>query len=857
MKRPARGGQPVLLALLLAGACLVAGGGCDSQTAQQAAQNQSQRGKPLTDAERRKRAEDARRQPFEIKPLAPLLSESLLDVQTGATLRLAKPGHWTAAVQSMESNFKDFEGRTTIAAVDGRGQLLPLPRTPFALTSSRPAVLAKGRAKRVESELLIPAKVDKLRVSSEIVDSASGAAISTAAQPWTLMPSHQYFLLVLAREPARYAFLQVTDSVRAPYEDDAGQAPPHYRVVLADAAKPLPLPPNVLAWTSVAYLVWDEVNLQRMDPAQQQALVDWLHWGGRLIVSGPDSLDSLRGSFLGKYLPVDAGETRLVTADDVAPLSEAWGAALAPIAVTRPWSAIELKPRPHAVELPGAAGLAYEGPVGAGSIVVSAMQLAERDLVNWPGFDNFLNGALLRRPGRVFRVEQEGAWGGLQTDWAVYPNRTRDAYFTTPLRWFARDAGTQANVRQAPPPVGPTPQSPLGGPLQPGASAAPGGWAAPEPETIVDRPGGLGDWNAFGPVSRAAREVLREAAGVRVPAASFVVACLAVYLLVLVPLNWMVFHALKRVEWAWIAAPIIAMLGTVAVVRQAQLDIGFVRSHTEIALLELQGDLPRGHLSRYTALYSSLSTTYDMAFDDQTAVATPFPSRADFQAAIGDSRRVVTFEKYDKPRLRGVPVSSASTQLIHSEQMFPLAGPVRLTSPSADPKLKQLENNSGYELSDAVVVHRRFDDAGRETFEGCWLGQVRSGGSVLLAWGALRQQKGRPPYATERQRAAAIDYRQRLDVDALLKLAFTFPPASDPLHGRRDEYRLVARIDEVLPGAVATPSASQTTGATVVLAHLRLELAPAPTPDVNSPQDVAPNRDRRDYDEFIEAPLED
>ena len=41
---------------------------------------------------------------------------------------------------------------------------------------------------------------------------------------------------------------------------------------------------------------------------QQQALLDWLHWGGQLIISGPSSLDKLKGSFLAPYLPgeVDA-----------------------------------------------------------------------------------------------------------------------------------------------------------------------------------------------------------------------------------------------------------------------------------------------------------------------------------------------------------------------------------------------------------------------------------------------------------------------------------------------------------------------------------------------------------------------
>ena len=33
---------------------------------------------------------------------------------------------------------------------------------------------------------------------------------------------------------------------------------------------------------------------------------------------------------------------------------------------------------------------------------------------------------------------------------------------------------------------------------------------------------------------------------------------LAIYLLVLVPLNWLVFWLIGKVEWAWIAAPLIA-----------------------------------------------------------------------------------------------------------------------------------------------------------------------------------------------------------------------------------------------------------------------------------------------------------
>jgi hypothetical protein len=841
-----------LLLILLALGCLPGCGGCGTQTpAQQAA---AAKQKAEADA---KKAAEKKQEPFEIAVPTPLLSELLVEADAGRSLRLAKPGHWTTTIQRMRANDDNFEGRTTLAAIDAKGRPLPLPSTAFAMTSSRPVLLAKGIVKRVLNELLLPSDAKQPHVHAAL---SAGAEVDSKEDRWTLMPSHQYFLLVLAREPARYAFLKVSDSVRAPYEDDSGVNLPHYRVVLADAAKPLPLPANVLTWTSVAYIVWDEVSPDRLDTAQQQALVDWIHWGGRLIINGPDSLATLRGSFLDPYLPADPGKSRSVTSDDVAPLSDFWSRRtspdpkpVAPIAVTRPWSGVELSPRPDARAVAGADGLFVERAVGSGTIVVSAVQLAERDLVTWPGYDGFLNGALLRRPPRAFRTEEGGMWVGLQTIWSDprYGERSRDAHFTTPLRWFARDAAAKANARQLPV----AQQSPTS--VQtPGAA----GYGVPiaQTETVVDRPGGLGEWNDFGAASEAARDALTAAAGVRVPGASFVVVCLALYLVVLVPLNWMLFHALGRIEWAWIAAPIIAIAGAVAVVRQAQLDIGFVRSQTEIALLELQCDRPRGHLSRYSALYSSLSTVYDVELEDPTAVATPFPSRRDGsdRGLFGLGTATIEFENYDHPRLRNVVVSSASTQFIHGEQMFPLAGPLRLSHPSTNAGVWQLENRTGFELSDAVVVRRRPpNNKGQASYDACWLGAMRNGTSQLLAWKPVTPTKDDLLFAAEREAAAKVDLQKRLNVDGLLKLAFRFPDASDPLYGAREEYRLVARLDQSLPGSTTTPAASQVTGSTVVLAHLRCELPPSFGPDFNSPADVLGDRPRDAYDESL--PLEE
>lgn len=833
------------LAWLLAGWLCASGcGGCsqdDGATADGAGENAED---AKNDEEKKNEEEEKKKEPdYEISSLTPLLSESLIDADGGRPLALAKPGHWTATAQQIKANKDDLEARTVLEVLDPKGNPLPLPHTPYQLVASRPAVLAKGQTKRIEAGLYVPEGTDRFQVSARLERAVTGYPVEGAPPPapWRTMPSYQYFLVVLAEDPAQYSFLKVADAVRAPWESSAGRFALHYRVVLAGGDAAPPLPANALEWTSIAYLWWDNPNIARITPEQQQALVDWLHWGGRLVVNGPDSLDALRGSFLDPYLPADPGAARKITVGDLSELSEAWthrdrGRALDPVKLAKPLSGIELTKRGGARDVPRTGGLLVERQVGLGSVVVSAMQLAQREMLTWPGFDGFLNGALLGRPPRVFRMEKDEFFTGLEVDWFDYADRRLDAYFTTPLRWMARDAGSRANMRAI--------EAQVESQIQPWQIDA----DVEEPTAQVDRYGGLGAWTEFGDIPAAARTSLREAAGVRVPGVGFVIGCLALYLIVLVPFNWMIFHALRRIEWAWIAAPVIALLGAAAVVHQAQLDIGFVSSKTEIALLELQGDHPRGHLSRFMGLYTSLSSTFDLTYDHPTALAAPFPPDDQFSLGFGDSYSVVAFEKYAETRLRGLAVSSASTQLVHSEEIYPLAGPLRLST--ADAGIPQLTNRTGQHLSDVALVRR---NPGGD-LSGCWIGELRDGQSTSVSFRPLSGGSKAVPFADERRDAAERATRigqPRLNVDELVALAYRFPTAHDPLHGARAETRVVARIDAPLPGAVATPEVSQGSGATVVVAHLDYGPPPAPAPDANSPSDVLGDKDRRNaFDEM-------
>ena len=114
----------------------------------------------------------------------------------------------------------------------------------------------------------------------------------------------------------------------------------------------------------------------------------------------------------------------------------------------------------------------------------------------------------------------------------------------------------------------------------------------------------------------------------------------------------------------------------------------------------------RGLCSRYTALYFSLSTTYAAKFDVQQSVAIPLAATQELDAAQRDQQYAVSFERQKKPTLAGLAISSNSTRMLHSEQMIPLEGAIKLgTSSRGD---LQVENHSGLDLYNVAIVRRYF-----------------------------------------------------------------------------------------------------------------------------------------------------
>jgi hypothetical protein len=191
----------------------------------------------------------------------------------------------------------------------------------------------------------------------------------------------------------------------------------------------------------------------------------------------------------------------------------------------------------------------------------------------------------------------------------------------------------------------------------------------------------------------------------------------------------------------------------------------------------------------------------------------------------GQSRQDVDFQSYDNVRLAGLPISSNSTGMVHSEQIVSLDGAIRKGESKATGG-DQIENHSKLPLRSVCVV--RWDG---EQLQASWVGELLPANSLPLSMRVV-DDPSQPVFAEERAAEARQQSGEQLNLEPMFRLAL------DPNHMEKGETRLVARVDEVLPGESITPAASQVRGATLVVTHLDYAKLPPPQRDRNTRQDI-------------------
>lgn len=814
-------------------------------------------------------------------------------------LTLAKPGHWMTVVHEIEANNFDINADLITAVTSSRGAIYPIENTPFQIKGSRPAPLPKGQQKLFETRYYIPKATQGTTIflSRELRAARGGGLVGPIdSAPARLMYGYQYHFVVLANEPDRYAYLKVLPSFAAPtdnleIEEDRLR---YYRVLLPQVERIAPVPTESLCWSTIAYLLWDDLDPSTFTEQQQLALVDWLHWGGQLIISGPNTLEKLTGSFLGPYLPARPGEAIQIDEAAAEELNQNWSVPSErpgekrslEIPPGRPMLGVRLARHEQAQVLPGTDGLVCERSIGQGRIVVTAFSLTDPVLLRWKSFDGFVNACLLRRPARRF-LEEESL---VPTTYWAGPARPpmTDSRLITGLRYFTRDVG---NVM---PGMGSDDQLPRlredADPRRRRPDRERPSWVA-NPRALGGAneflrgyalPGafGVAAWNDRSGAANVARRTLRDAAGISIPRGEFVLQVLAIYLLVLAPLNWGFFRLMGRVEWAWVAAPVIAIIGAFAVIRYAQLDIGFARSLTEVAVAEIQPAYPRAHVTRYSALYTSLSTGYEIAFDDTDSLIQPFASGTQDQRRSNDPTLDATLRLDRDLRLSGFLVGSNKTGIIHSEQYCDLGGTFQFVAGSSGDF--QLSNGTDWALHDVGVLRRTLGDE----LQVAWVGELPANSqqsltftpsevAYLSQWDAssatisldrqvaellerydldgdgklIRSELSDDPeqlrdfLRSDIDSNGELDYREfvrwtRRSREGEISLGQLVRLASEYLMLRPGETRLIGWSERAMPGRTIRPGAAQITVRTMFLAHLEAGKRPDPQRDQNSYADI-------------------
>ncbi|MEX0824802.1 MAG: hypothetical protein WD119_01475 [Pirellulaceae bacterium] len=733
-----------------------------------------------------------------------------------------KPGHWFTATKAIRSNRNDQRGDLRISTGILHLQEGRVRGTPGPLQASRPAVLPKGQLKKLDFRLLtgIPDSTENRRayLRDQFVSSSQGLAFDSGETPLSAMPPEQYYFLVLTSRPGDFVSLQVADWVSPPSNAMVldGTRRANYRVVFPSGDNLLPLPETMLDWTSTAFLLWDDVSPDRLTPAQLRAIEDWVHWGGRIIINGPAAGQEITNSNLAELLPMTVERATELDGQSFARMLTQWSvpeddstatqAALAEESTSR--VAVDGKPHPASQPIDRTEGLVLERRVGLGNAVMTRFDLTSKNLLNWRSVQSFYNNALLRHPPRRYVKDPEAPvlLGHIGTN----STATASPLLNTSVRLFSRD-GVLARLSDSR--SGPSEQETAGANSSPRSTSELESWQSPG--ALAHPLTGAAAWTDRSDTASIALELLRKEAGIVIPPAKFVAKSLVWYLVVLVPLNFIIFRLLNRLEWAWLAVPVISIFGAVWVARAARLDIGFARSNSEIGVLEMQPDHHRAHLTSYIALYNSLSSTYRLSFESPDAAAAPVQSA---QAEPGSQEPTFEYGYDVGPSLSGVTVASNRIRLMHAEQMLDVDGAIRFSDDGS-----RLINDSTLSLTDATIFQK--DEDGQ--VQVAMLGLVDPATEKPLRFG----EGDRTAFAPELPLQIGV-LMQRMASGTVL---------------RRGEARLVARVEDCPTALSITPSAQQQQRETVLLAHLRHAPLPKPVPD----ESLVPQRPRaQDLDEL-------
>lgn len=712
-----------------------------------------------------------------------------------------KPGHWYQTRQKLKANQNDESLTATLYQIDGNSNPTTVRNLGIPLQFNRDISLAKGQEKSIELKLLqtdwpfesmeptnTTGRSNKLSIFMRYSQRGLGAPVIDEEFLLRPLKDYQYDMLVLSRNTPQHIFWRGLDCIVWPQaiNDESSRIAPHRVIDIAEEDLGQSIPNQLMTMTSISHMVINDVSLNTLPEDHQKAILDWLYFGGTIIINGPDAIAGIESSILKTYAPIQQTSSTTLTQGQIDKLNDtnSWRIRYAK---TPSKDAIAFKPSESISILQGQLaedsswitdleGLVAERLVGQGRIVMTSFPMNHTALVNWPSYSALIQNAILRKPARRVNLEPEFQ--------LVYDEsssgRETDPKLTTRLRLWARDlvASTSSATKES----------------------------MANPSTKVSS---YGAWNSESFVTNTSSNYLKKLSGINVPNLSTILKWLLGYLIVLVPMNWLVFRLLGRLELAWLAAPFIAIAGVFVIARAVQLDVGFSRSQTSLQFIELHNRYPRGLLSSHHALYSSLTTNYKIVYPEGEGIVCPMPQPR--QRSLLSAGGLLPYKIADEKGtgFQSFPVLSNTIGLVQSEEVVSLTGAISWTI-DQDARSFQVANDSQSIIRDVILEGS--DDSGaklRAVVGTLEPGEQKKGTLDQPMDSDLNWDIQLP---TEGKSGQDFD---KLALEQNLKLIFKSYPIQ---HG---EWIAMGWTESPLSKLQIAPSTAQTRSATLVLMHAK------------------------------------
>lgn len=760
-----------------------------------------------------------------------------------------KPGHWSSYSMEVRSNRSDQRGviETRVQNRDTQvdpenGERVANNRANIERESlvRRPAVLPKGQKRNLEARFLASSEsaTDNARLNLLSTFRSNETASLEPLQPASFerLRPESYFLVILTNNPEKFVRWQIADWVTPDREVGRFDNQVNYRIVLPPTEGLLPIAETMLDWSATAVVVWDDLTPRALTPAQRNSLIDWLHFGGTLIFNGTAAADALRDTDLQDWMPIvsdgnaelDANVTEGFLQSFTVANDDSLDATRKRIQQSNSRIMLAGDKTADAEWIDQGETFARRR-IGRGTVIQGRFDCVAPWLSPWRSYDSFVNAALLGRPPRVHQQTQitdlEAEIEYLE-DGAPRPPTKRKLIWNrrfvggrvgeipvavnTKFRIFARDRILPISDPSDSNNIASVSDSLPSNRASKDASPDMDAWK--DSLTAVHPVSGIGGWKSDSPIVSLFRGILQDETGITIPQTGLVIRSLGLYLLVLIPLNYLVFRLIGRLEWAWLAVVPIALLGAFFVARSAQLDVGFVRTRNELAFLEFYPKYSRAHLTRVVGIYNSLATNYRIQFDAPDAAAQVIRSRRDddrHTSVFGSGQPEWELSFDTGPRLTNLTVGSNSYRALLAEQMVDLGGD--LNWDNSNPDAPKLTNRTDFAFADVLVVSKTTNQT-RYAF----VGGLSSGASKTMQW--------------------STDWNDASVADLPMQFTSLLKRLADPASMVDGEIRLIGRIDSLLDGLNLEPNCPQVRGQTAILVHLQSR----PNPTIANDQNLKP-----------------